>query len=107
MTKKKPTEYYSAKVKEQIEALGLMFDEPAYKRTVALFQELKITQKQHDALILLHAQEGASLFNPTEFPIRARIFLALHFLGVVALIVKVGSFFKRIGRRIKRAWLGA
>lgn len=107
MTKRKPTEYYSEKIKDQIKALGMSFDHPSYVRAVELFQHLKITQKQHDELILFHAKEVKTLFMANRMPVKYRFYLALHFLGVLGALRSVFAFFEDGLNRIKRLLLGA
>lgn len=89
MSNKAQKNYYANKVRDDIEALGLIFDEEAHARAVEVFRPLKITQKQHDALVLHHAKEVYALFDPKGKGLRFRLLMAAHFLGIVAIFRRI------------------
>lgn len=97
----KPIHYYVNKLIAEVNALGLHFDHVVYGRAVALFKELKISQKQHDALILFHAREVADLFNPKGKGLRFRLLMALHFLGLSELRLNIVGLALRLINKIK------
>lgn len=81
-----PYTYTSRKVRDEIAARGLFFDEVAYGRARQVFSDNGILQDQHDALMVAHAKEVLRLFEVGRYNWKSRVAVALHFLGLIDLL---------------------
>jgi hypothetical protein len=77
--------YDYAKVKKEVEALGLVFDLQTVAAVDDDFFRMGLSQGQVDKLVLIHAAAIKEAFNPKRYGWKARLWAAALFLGWVSL----------------------
>ncbi len=83
MSKQKTKTFYYEVLRRECEEAGLVWDEELMRIANFTFHEAGLSQKQVDAVVRLNFVNVKKLFTPQRYQWKARLFVALMFLGIL------------------------